>query len=235
MLHCTRKSLWNTRLLPRAELNACKLVRVASGTVLEQRRLYAQMAGKPLTPRQSDILNYWLTDPMNPVPNYGLWFGGTQAIDADIRSRFGGEVEAAASGQLDSWAAEGQLQCLALIIVMDQFALNVFRDDPRSFMTSAASIAHAKHAIGQGWDKTLPFLSRQWLYLPMMHSESKEDQIEQVRLYESSLPDSEGVMGFAIEHRDIVLKYGRFPGRNGVMQRISTPDELDYLKNGGIF
>lgn len=174
-----------------------------------------------------DILNFWYTPPM---PEH--WFNPTTEIDQTIHDRFAAVWEQAASGELDDWknSAEG---CLALCIILDQFPLNMFRGDPRSFATEQQAVSICKHAVAQGFDKQLSTEQAGFLYMPLMHSENRADQDESVRLFDAAGLD--GNARFARHHRAIVEKYGRFPHRNAILGRESSAAELEYLASDQAF
>ena len=158
------------------------------------------------------------------------WFSSTPEIDANIRSRYSVLWLQAAQGDLDHWqeTAEG---CLALCIVLDQFPLNMFRGDAKSFSTEQQAVAVAKHAVVRGLDQHVPVERRAFLYMPLMHSESSADQDESVRLFEAAGLD--GNARFAHHHRDLIRRFGRFPHRNEVLGRETTDEERAFLASGG--
>lgn len=174
------------------------------------------------------ILSYWFGANYKtaPVENFALWYGGAPETDKYITETFKADVLKAEKGEYVSWAAE-PLPCLALTILLDQFALNIYRDQPQGYEVSASAIPLVYTAIGRGFDKQLHETLRFFFYLPLMHSEHIEDQRRCVELTKAS--------EFAQLHHDIVLKHGRFPGRNKVMGRTSTVEELEYLAAGGEF
>lgn len=174
-----------------------------------------------------DILTFWYTPPM---PQH--WFASTPAIDADIRARFGTFWEQAAAGEWDHWQATPE-GCLALCIVLDQFPLNMFRGEARSFSTEQQAVAVTKHAVARGFDQRLPVERRSFLYMPLMHSEHLGDQDESVRLFEAA--GLEANARFAHHHREIVQYFGRFPHRNAALGRESTAAELAYLASKDAF
>lgn len=174
-----------------------------------------------------DILSFWYTPPM---PEH--WFASTPTIDADIRERFGALWEQAAAGEWDHWQATPE-GCLALCIVLDQFPLNMFRGEARSFSTEQQAVAVTKHAVAKGFDQQLPVERRSFLYMPLMHSEHLEDQDESVRLFEAA--GLEANARFARHHREIVQYFGRFPHRNTALGRESTAEELTYLASKDAF
>ena len=174
-----------------------------------------------------DILDFWYEPPMSEH-----WFTSTPAIDAAILVRYQALWEKAGAGELAAWqeSADG---CLALCIVLDQFPLNMFRGQARSFSTEQQAVAVTKHAVAQGLDALLPTDRQAFLYMPLMHSEHLADQDESVRLFDAS--GLQGNAHFARHHRELVRRFGRFPHRNAVLGRVSTADELAYLNSKEAF
>lgn len=175
----------------------------------------------------TDILDFWYTPPMREH-----WFSSTPAIDADIRNRYQALWQQASQGELDHWQATPE-GCLALCIILDQFPLNMFRNEVKSFATEQQAVAVSKHAIAQGLDGLLPQEQRAFLYMPLMHSENLADQDISVAMF-----DSAGLAGnarFAHHHREIVRRFGRFPHRNAILGRESTPEEMAYLNSREAF
>ena len=175
----------------------------------------------------TDILDFWFSDRIRKQ-----WFSSTPALDQEIKERFEPFWEKAAAGELDAWreSAEG---CLALVIIFDQLPLNMYRGDAKSFSTEAASRDVAHHAIHQGFDKELNKEQQAFLYMPFMHSELLEDQDLAVELF--SAAGLEGNLHYAKHHRSIVQRFGRFPHRNAILGRESTPEELEYLSSDKAF
>jgi uncharacterized protein (DUF924 family) len=157
------------------------------------------------------------------------WFRKDDAFDADFRARFLGAHEAAARGDLDSWArsADG---ALALLILLDQFPRNAFRGSARMFESDAKARGVARAAIDAGFDNDFEPELRNFFYLPLMHSEDLADQDRAVEL-------ARGLGGeplrFALMHRGIIEKFGRFPHRNEMLGRTTTPEEQKFLADGG--
>ena len=172
----------------------------------------------------ADILDFWtLAGPPK-------WFAKNAAFDAEIANRFGADVEAAARAEFDSWIEEPD-GALALIILLDQFPRNLFRDSPRAFATDAKALATAQDALLRRRDERYSFPLRRFFYLPMMHSERLEDQEFCIEAL-ARLGDREGAE-FGRIHRDIIAKFGRFPHRNAVLGRKTTPEEQAFLDKGG--
>ncbi len=162
----------------------------------------------------------------------GRWFSSTPALDDAIREKFEALWRKAAAGELDGWK-ETPEGCLALAIVLDQFPLNMFRGRAESFRTEQQAVEIARFAIGKGYDQHLPAERLTFLYMPLMHSENLADQDLSVRLFEAAKLESN--LLFARHHRELILKYGRFPHRNSLLGRQSTPDEVEYLASSGAF
>ena len=132
--------------------------------------------------------------------------------------------------ELDSMANDPQ-GCLALIILLDQFSRNMFRGSAQAFAADEKALAHARTAVERGLDQQLPPFQRTFVYLPFEHSESLADQDRSVALFEA-LGD-ENTYDYAVRHRDIIVRFGRFPHRNVILGRESTPEELEFLKEPG--
>lgn len=175
----------------------------------------------------AEVIAFWFAEEVKP-----LWFAATPAFDEELRERFLPTYQAAAAAQLPNWE-ETASGALALVIVLDQFPLNLFRGQPESFATEAAAREVANPAIARGFDQELPPEQRQFLYLPFMHSEALADQDRSVRLYDQ--PGLEESLRFAHHHRDLIRRFGRFPHRNAILRRTSTAEELAYLASPEAF
>ena len=158
------------------------------------------------------------------------WFEKDDDFDRTIRSRFLATHEAAARDELAAFeeSAEG---ALALVVLLDQFPRNMFRGSARAFATDPLARTVADRALVRGFDQATDETMRQFFYLPFMHSEHMADQDRCVRLY-AALGDAEQLR-FAAEHRGIVAKFGRFPHRNRLLGRATTPAEQEFLHGGG--
>jgi uncharacterized protein (DUF924 family) len=156
------------------------------------------------------------------------WFTKDQAFDDEIRRRFLATHEAAAAGSLKDWenSAEG---ALALLILLDQFSRNMFRGDARSFASDHLARAIAAGALIKGHDSQFPDM-RDFFYLPFVHSEDIGDQERAIALYQAARSDD---FKWAQMHADIIRRFGRFPHRNAVLGRITTPQEQAFLDSGG--
>ncbi|MBZ0105259.1 MAG: DUF924 domain-containing protein [Sulfuricella denitrificans] len=168
-----------------------------------------------------DILAFWYSEPMR-----SRWFASTPELDAEIRARHEPLWLEAAAGQLDGWKSSPE-GCLALVIVLDQLPLNMFRGEAKSFSTEQQAVAACKFALARGFDKQIARDRLAFLYMPLMHSENLADQDLAVRLFEQAGLESN--LRFARHHRELIRKFGRFPHRNAILGRESSPQELDYL------
>lgn len=158
------------------------------------------------------------------------WFAKDEAFDAEIRRRFLGKVEAAARGDLRDWEATPE-GIYALLLLLDQFPRNLYRGVPQAFAADALALSVAERAIARGFDQAFDNPERRFLYIPFMHSEDLADQQRCVALC-AAADDPEGVKHAEI-HRDIIRDFGRFPHRNPALGRQTTPEEHDFLTEGG--
>jgi uncharacterized protein (DUF924 family) len=181
------------------------------------------------------ILDFWFAADGSPASGLArdLWFTKSEATDADIRERFGATIDAALQSQLDHWSlsADGTL---ALIVVLDQFTRNAFRDTPRAFAGDVAALGYARQLVYSGADRRFGTLQRWFIYMPFEHSENLVDQYESLRLFAALADDGETApLDWARKHFDVIRRFGRFPHRNGILGRLSTPEEADFLSRPG--
>ena len=179
-----------------------------------------------------EVLDYWFGAPGSPErgTRREIWFQEGRSIDAEVRERFLPLHERAASGELDHWRADLQA-CLALILLLDQFPRHMFRDTPRAFATDPLALATAKHALDAGHEGALLPVELAFLHLPFMHSEDLAEQRRGLELRKAA-PDYDGKtdsIGHAVAHMEIVARFGRFPHRNEILGRQSTPEEQAFL------
>lgn len=172
-----------------------------------------------------DVLRFWF-DEATPEQ----YFKNDAAFDAGIRARFGETHQAAARGELAAWrdTPEGRL---AEIVVLDQFSRNLFRDDARAFATDGMALVLAQEAIRAGAGRDVPPVRLAFLYMPFMHSESRAIHAEAERLFRH--PGLENNYKFELKHKAIIDRFGRYPHRNRVLGRVSTPEELAFLEQSG--
>lgn len=176
------------------------------------------------TPSAADVVTFWVE--AGPEK----WFTKDAAFDEAIRARFLTLYEKAAAGEREAWAHDPD-GALALLLLLDQFPRNMFRGSPRAFATDELARAVAHGAISLGLDRLAPHHLRGFFYLPFEHSESLADQERSVELFEG-LGDGE-MLKYAMIHRDVIAEFGRFPHRNAVLGRQTTPAEQAFLEGGG--
>jgi len=176
------------------------------------------------------VLDFWFAGNFNQRRK--AWFVKDAAFDDEIRQKFGGDVEKAVAGDYDELVKTPE-GALTLMILLDQFPRNLFRDDPKAFSTDVKVLGLAKVAIAKGLDAKLTTFQRIFLYLPFEHSENLADQDRAVELCEA-LNDAD-YLKYAIAHRDVIAQFGRFPHRNKVLGRSSTEDEIEFMKTFNAF
>ena len=171
------------------------------------------------------ILHFWFTE-LTPKQH----FAKDAALDEAIRTRFGATLEAAARCELFAWRAtpEGRL---AEVLVLDQFSRNVYRDTARAFAQDALALVLAQELVASGQDRSLPLAQRSFAYMPYMHSESALVHAQAVALF--SQPGMEDTLSFELRHKEIIDRFGRYPHRNAILGRTSTPEELAFLSEPG--
>ena len=175
----------------------------------------------------NEVLDFWYAE-----ENTKRWFNSTPEFDAEIKQRFESLWQSAANDGLKEWteSADG---CLALCIVLDQFPLNMYRGENKSFQTEQQSIQVAKAAIEKGFDDDIDTQRVSFLYMPLMHSEKLPDQNLCVACFDKR--DLEDNLRFAKHHRGIIEEFSRFPHRNTVLGRESTVEEMAYLNSKRAF
>lgn len=192
----------------------------------------------------ASILSYWFGPHQGDVQaaqsQASLWWKKSEEVDAEIKSRFTECVAEAGAGKLDAWADEPRGR-LALILLCDQFTRHIYRDSPQAFSLDHRALAWTKEGLAVGAHQVLRPIERVFFFLPLEHSESLADQEHAVRVFETlklSVPhDAEstfqGFLDYAIRHRDIIARFGRFPHRNAALGRPSTEEEIAFLKQPG--
>ena len=200
-----------------------------------------------LDPRLSQVLEYWLGAELptneSALARKALWFTKSEETDEEIRHLFGGLLQEALLGKLDAEAMESPLGLLAVLIVLDQFTRNAYRGTPKSFAGDKRALELALKGIDRGWDveDTIPPVARIFLYLPLEHAEDMEMQNNSVVAFEQLHQESEpelqdffaGTLDYAHKHLDVIEQFGRFPHRNAILGRESTPAEKVYLSQPG--
>lgn len=170
------------------------------------------------------------------------WFASDPAFDREISQRFGSLLQSVARGALASWLEHAN-GSLAFIIVTDQFSRQIHRGSAEAFATDPLALSAAREGVTRGFDRALGSDQRGFFYLPFEHSESLEDQHTSVELFTRLAADTpaahrgnaEETLRFALAHRDIVVRFGRFPHRNATLGRVSTPAELEFLRTASRF
>jgi uncharacterized protein (DUF924 family) len=197
-----------------------------------------------VTVKPEEILEFWfgnaLTSPEQVGPRSELWFSQNDEFDSQIQHRFDSLPEQAARGELDAWRGEGS-SALALVLVLDQFPRNLYRHSARAFEFDPPAREVALESISRGFDEALHPLQAAFLYLPLEHAEDIGLQERSVQLIEQLTarapaglrPRFEQFTTYARRHRDVIHRFGRFPHRNGLLNRKSTPAEIVYLESGG--
>jgi len=186
--------------------------------------------------RVDEILDFWFGSPQSA--DYGkersFWFTKKLEFDQQLRDRFLSTYEQAATGELDSWENSPR-SCLALLLLLDQFPRNMFRGTPKSFATDAKARAIANNAVSKGFDQDLLPVQRWFIYLPFEHSENLADGQRCVDLFSTLTgdPDSAATIDYALRHKSVIERFGRFPHRNKILGRESTPAEAEFLKQPG--
>jgi uncharacterized protein (DUF924 family) len=173
-----------------------------------------------------DVLEFWFAPGMEE-----RWFKKDAAFDDEVRQALLELYEQAAAGTLVVWRQSAR-GALALVILLDQVPRNLFRGDPRAFATDAEALAVTKRTLEGGLDKALRQAERVFLYLPLEHSEDLADQELCVTLT-GALDENPEWHDYALRHRDVVARFGRFPHRNAVLGRANTPEEEAFLKEPG--
>lgn len=193
-----------------------------------------------------DVLTFWfgdgsLDEPVEPAIAK-RWFRGGEAFDAEIQAQFGSTVERARAGELDAWAASPDGR-LGLIIVLDQFSRNLFRNSPLAWSADDKARQLTVMGIDAGDDQRLPWATRPFFYMPLMHTEALDVQERSVEMFQQLVQHCppefretfQNNLKYAVAHRDAIAEFGRFPHRNHVLERTSTVEEKAYLEGGGGF
>jgi uncharacterized protein (DUF924 family) len=178
------------------------------------------------------VLDFWFGE--EGSAEFGVkqkkWFTADAAFDSAVTAEFAEDFETAAAGGYDS-LAETEKGSLALVILLDQFSRNMFRGTARAFAADEKARSFARAAVDRGFDQTVPPVLRSFFYLPFEHSEDLADQELSVVLFET-LGDADW-LDYAVRHRDVVARFGRFPHRNAALGRENTPEESDFLTQPG--
>lgn len=193
---------------------------------------------------RDDLLDFWFgssdDDAVTAERQADLWWGHSSATDEELASRFGHPVSAAAAGVLDHWTGSPRGR-LALILLLDQLPRAMYRQTARAFATDDKALRVARKGLESGADRLLRPIERVFFYLPFEHSEDIADQHRSVELFrglaasvrEDWRETFETFVDYAVRHRDIIARFGRYPHRNEALRRESTPEEIEFLKEPG--
>lgn len=179
------------------------------------------------------ILDFWFLPA--DTAGYGLprsvWFTKDPNFDEQIRTQFGKQVEQALAGALTEWETSADT-ALALILLLDQFTRNIYRNTPRAFAGDSQALLLAKKMVEIGMDRTLLTVQRAFVYLPFEHAEDKAMQDRSVALFKRLQQETGAHMmdfDYALQHQQIIARFQRFPHRNAILGRLSTPEEQAFL------
>jgi uncharacterized protein (DUF924 family) len=180
---------------------------------------------KTTDPRAQEVLDFWFAgrehDPR--------WFTKSDAFDHEVRARFLPLYEEAAAGRLAAWLGSPR-EALALVVLLDQFPRNMFRGDARAFAADSLAREAARTIRAHGWDRAMAQTEQLFAYLPFEHSEALADQLLACSLMQDF---GEEQLRYAVRHREIIERFGRFPHRNAALGRASTPEEIEFLRLPG--
>lgn len=193
--------------------------------------------------RVDEVIEFWFGPAPSPTADiYERWFRKDPAFDEEIRRRFGALHAEAVDGRLAGWRGHARGE-LALIVVLDQFSRNLFRDDPRAFAADHEALAIARDLRRAGRSHELTFHQQMIALMPFQHAEDHATQVESVAAFDALVAEAlelragEDVVGtlrgaadYARKHKEIIDRFGRYPHRNEVLGRPSTPEELEFLK-----
>jgi uncharacterized protein (DUF924 family) len=193
-----------------------------------------------ITAPVADLLSFWIGEPVDSAPQllakYRRWYEGGPELDEAIRTRYGALVEAALGGELDFWrgSVSGRL---ALLILLDQFTRNIYRGTPRAYAGDAAALALALDTVDQGMHRAYSLEERLFVLMPMVHAESVEMLARAVQLADAMVAEAPAALretwAFGAQrvrrYHSLIARFGRFPGRNVILGRVSSTAELAYL------
>lgn len=191
---------------------------------------------RSMNPDAQAVYQFWFPPDANPDQPRREWFIKDAAFDDAIRSRFGALVEQALSGALRAWDAEGPRSALARILLLDQFTRNIYRDTPRAFAGDQLALRAAQDMVDGDEDLAMPPFQRAFIYLPFEHAEDIAMQDQAVALFvrlSKAHPALDDMCEYARKHRAVIARFGRFPHRNAILGRSSTPDEEAFLQQPG--
>ncbi len=181
-------------------------------------------------PRAAQVIGFWF----GSGDRDKRWFEKSDAFDDEVRARFLALHAEGAAGSLAPWKSD-PADCLALIVLLDQFPRNMFRGTACAFATDSLALEAARHAVAKGFDRAVRPIERMFVYLPYEHAESIEEQLRgcEITAALDGFAETADVYRYATLHRDIIQRFGRFPHRNAILGRASTPQEIEFLKGPG--
>ena len=186
--------------------------------------------------RAAALIDFWFGPPGSPDRERprAVWFEPQAAFDAALRRHFERDHRRAVAGEHNAWCAAPET-CLALVLLLDQLPRNLYRGTPQAFASDALARAVARHAVGQGFDRTVAPVWRWFFYLPFQHSEDLVDQGVSLKLHAALPEDDDKAQAFlyAQRHYDVIARFGRFPHRNRILGRASTAEEEVFLREPG--
>ena len=187
--------------------------------------------------RIDEILTFWFGGGSGSAfaARQAQWFGGDREFDNEVRRTLAADYEQAAAGQRDHWQ-DTPRGCLALVLLLDQVPRQIFRGEPRAYATDAPALDIAEHAFAVGFDRQLPPAQRLFLGLPFMHSERLDHQqraLAVARQCHAENPEMADAVSSALQHLAIIERFGRFPHRNALLGRPTTPQEAAFLQEPG--
>jgi len=187
--------------------------------------------------RAKALLDAWFGPPGDPGREQPreIWFKSTEEFDVALQEAFLADYEAAAAGALNTWE-ETPEGALALVLLLDQIPRNIFRASPRAYAADAQARAVADRALEKSFDRSLPLVWQRFFYMPFHHSENLEDQRRSLALLETEQREPDRAAGslrrYGVPYIEVIERFGRFPHRNAVLGRESTPEELAFLAEG---
>jgi uncharacterized protein (DUF924 family) len=188
--------------------------------------------------KAQEVLDFWFGPPGSEIAGGPRreWFVKSDAFDDQVRQRFGTAIDQAIAGGLREWDAEGPQGVLARLLVLDQFTRNAWRNTPQSFAGDQLALAAARQLVDSGAHKELPPLQRAFVYMPFEHAEDAYMQERAVELFTNLAAEHPGfdeMLDYAHRHRGVIARFGRFPHRNEILGRDSTPEEIEFLRQPG--
>jgi len=189
-----------------------------------------------------DVLSFWFGEPAQNLeqlkPKMKRWFGGGPDLDAEVKQRFGDDIDAAIEGKRDAWLAEPK-GWLAVLILLDQFTRNAYRGDPKTHAGDARAVKLTLGALENGELHTLPLQERHFALMPLLHAEDAACQarygVEFAKVFADTPEELRPIYKSGLEqgakYAEIVRRFGRFPHRNALLGRTSTPEEQEFLKD----